>query len=90
MHNEGVNTAFVTVDDKGRILIPEEIQQAIGIQPGDRVLVQEEVGRVVVRRVSEADARRAIAQLRGITCGGPSMSDELIAERREDDRKAGW
>jgi len=39
---------MVTVDSKGRIVLPSEIREQIGLRPGNEVEVRAESGRVVV------------------------------------------
>ena len=39
---------MVTVDSKGRIVLPKEVRKRLGIDPGTEVEVHEEDGRAVV------------------------------------------
>lgn len=38
------------VDDRGRITIPKELRERLQIRPGDEVRIEEEEGRLLVRR----------------------------------------
>ena len=85
-----METTYSTVSSKGQLVIPAEMRQALGIEPGTRVAIRREGDELILRPVSEVVLRRLIKELCGMTAGGPSMTDRLIAERREEDQKAGW
>jgi AbrB family looped-hinge helix DNA binding protein len=78
--------ARVKVGQKGRIVIPAEIREAAGINVGDTVelrLDNCEI-RVSTRR---ARIRRAQERARRYIPKGVLLSEELMAERREEARK---
>ena len=85
-----METAFATVSSKGQLVIPAEMREALGIDPGTQVAIRREGDELILRPLTKAAARRLITELCGITAGGPSMTDALIAERREEDKNAGW
>lgn len=71
------------MSEGGRVVIPAEIRQALGIKEGDLVywdLVDGEA-RLSTRA---ARLRRAQALVRRHVPEGVSLSDELIAERRTE------
>ena len=73
--------ARIRVDEKGRVLIPASIRDALDVKLGDVVEVRiadEEL------RLSTLKSRieRAQQRLRRFIKAGRSLSDELIAERR--------
>jgi len=74
--------ARVQVGEKGRIVIPAEIREAMGIKPGDSVEMEfsNYELRVSTRR---ARIRRAQERVRHLAPPGTLVSDELSAERRE-------
>lgn len=74
--------ARVQVGEKGRIVIPAEIRQAMGIRVGDLVEMRFDNYelRVSTRR---ARIRRAQEWARKVIPPGISLADELSAERRE-------
>jgi AbrB family looped-hinge helix DNA binding protein len=74
--------ARVQVGEKGRIVIPAEIREAMGIRVGDSVELRFEDYelRVSTRR---ARIRRAQERIRRLIPPGVSLSEELSAERRE-------
>lgn len=74
--------ARVQVGEKGRIVIPVEIREALGIHVGDSVdlSVKDDELRISTRR---ARIRRAQEWARKVIPPGASLADELSAERRE-------
>jgi len=68
-------------------LIPENLKAA-GFQEDSALDVSFEDGRIVLRPAHPIQA------LQGILASGPSLTDELIEERRRDDersrQKSGW
>jgi AbrB family looped-hinge helix DNA binding protein len=74
--------ARVVVGEKGRIVIPAEIREALGIGEGDKVTLQVEDHEL---RVSTLRGRIRRAQERAAKYVEPGtlVSDELSAERRE-------
>jgi AbrB family looped-hinge helix DNA binding protein len=71
------------MSEGGRVVIPAEIRQALGIKEGDTVcweLVDGEA-RLSTRLTR---LRRAQAIVRGRIPQGVSLADELIAERRAE------
>jgi len=77
----GQQTAIIST--KGQLVIPADIREALGIGPGTKVVLTVEGGRIILQPVTV----RLVDELRGIFAGGPSMSDELHAERRAEDKK---
>ena len=74
--------ARVRIGEKGRVVIPASIREALGINVGDEVelrIAEDEL------RLSTLKGRIARAQqrLRRHIKPGRSLVDELIAERRE-------
>ncbi len=75
-------TARVQIGEKGRLVIPVEIRNELGIKPGDSVELRIEGYelRISTRR---ARIRRAQERVRKLVPPGVSLSEELSAERRE-------
>jgi AbrB family looped-hinge helix DNA binding protein len=78
--------ARVQVGEKGRIVIPAQIRESLGIRVGDFVEMRSDDYeiRVSTRR---ARIRRAQERARRYIPKGVLLSDELMAERREEARK---
>jgi AbrB family looped-hinge helix DNA binding protein len=85
---------FTTVSTKGQMVIPASIRESMGIEPGTRVAVRQEGARVILEPQTLAAKLRIIDELYGLTAGGPSMTDMLLEERRQDQirelEKEGW
>jgi AbrB family looped-hinge helix DNA binding protein len=69
----------------GRIVIPAEYRQALGLRTGDSVILRLEDGEVRIFTPRQA-IKRAQAIVRRYIPEGRSLSDELIAERRAEQR----
>jgi AbrB family looped-hinge helix DNA binding protein len=85
---------LTTVSSKGQLVIPAAIREALGIEPGTRVAIRQEGSRLILEPQTVASKLRLIEELRGLTAGGPSMTDELLADRRRERQtelaKDGW
>ena len=77
-----VQRTSVQVGEKGRVVIPAAIREALGIEAGDRVEmeVKDCELRISTRR---ARIRRAQERARQYVKPGTLVSEELSAERRE-------
>lgn len=82
---EQVAMHTLRVGPKGRVVIPQGIREALGIQEGDTILVRLEDGRAVLE-TWEAVERELFALVDQVA-GGRSLSAELIAERRAEARR---
>lgn len=78
MHTE----ARLRINENGRVVIPASFRKALGINPGDEVILrlEDDEIRLSTLRSSLARARRHV---RKYVKPGVSLVDELIAERRE-------
>jgi AbrB family looped-hinge helix DNA binding protein len=74
------------LNDNGRIVIPAEIRSKMGIKPGDSLFLTLE-GDVLKVESQLARIRRIQQSMRALIPGDRLLSDELIAERREEARR---
>lgn len=74
--------ARVRVSDKGRVIIPAPMREALGIKPGGVVDFQLGKGELRISTM-ESRLRRAQENVRKYIPAGVSLADELSAERRE-------
>lgn len=82
-----MSTATAKLGAGGRVVIPGEFRAALGLQPGDELIVVLEPDGL--RILSGASAvRRAQALIAAFVPPEVSLSEELIAERREEERRA--
>lgn len=65
----------------GRIVIPAQYRQALGLHVGDEVILRLEDGEVHIFTLSQA-LKKAQELVRRYIPEGRSLADELIAERR--------
>lgn len=70
----------------GRIVIPAEYRQALGLQVGDEVILCLEDGEVRIFTPEQA-IKHAQELVRRYIPEGRSLSDELIAERRMENEE---
>lgn len=91
---QNAEPVYVTVSSKGQLVIPAALRQELGIEPGTRIAVRRDGAELVLKPETLAAKLSTIRKLRGITAGGPSMCDELLAERRRERerelREEGW
>lgn len=74
-----------TVGRGGRINLPAQHRKALGLSEGDEVLVGVEDGAIRIQ-TREAAIDRVQQMLRDRLGEGRSLSEELIAERRDEAR----
>jgi len=75
------------IREGGRLVIPALYRKALGIKPGDEVLVTLEDGEIRVVSTRQA-VTRAQAILRRYIPKSRNLSEELIKERREEVARA--
>jgi AbrB family looped-hinge helix DNA binding protein len=89
MMKENVNSdlrARALMSANGRIVIPAALRQELGMAPGDTLLMQVEDGVLRIESYS-ARIRRIQQSLQQLISPDRTLSDELIAERREEARR---
>ena len=71
------------MSDGGRVVIPAEIRQSLGLKEGDTVLWELRGGEAVLT-TRLAQMREAQAMVRQYVAAGVSLVDELITDRRAE------
>lgn len=71
------------IGEGGRFVIPAELRKALGLNPGDEVVLVLEDDGLRLMTVDQA-VRRAKALVRAFVSEGVSLVDELLEERREE------
>jgi AbrB family looped-hinge helix DNA binding protein len=80
-------TMSLTLDAAGRVVLPVAVRKALGLKPGSRLTLEVD-GQVVKLTPAREAIRRAQAILAPYRPkDGRLMSDELVAERREEYRR---
>jgi AbrB family looped-hinge helix DNA binding protein len=74
------------VNANGRVVIPASYREALGIKPGDEVILRMEDGELRITTM-KLRLERAQRRVRQYVKPGVSLADELIAERREAARR---
>lgn len=74
------------IDSAGRVVIPAEMRAAMNVRPGDIVTARVIDGELVLLSPAAA-IRKAQRLVRRYIPEGTNLSDELIAERREEARR---
>ena len=67
----------------GRIVLPAVVRRALGLRPGDQLIVDVEGQEIRLVTVAEA-ARRAQELVRHYVDPGESLAESLVAERRRE------
>jgi AbrB family looped-hinge helix DNA binding protein len=67
----------------GRIVLPAVVRRALGLRPGDQLIVDVEGREIRLVTVAEA-ARRAQELVRRYVDPGESLAESLVAERRKE------
>ena len=75
------------IGEGGRLVIPAAYRKALGIKPGDEVVLALEEGEIRVLSTRHAIAR-AQSLVRRYVPKGRSLSEELVRERREEANRA--
>ena len=78
-----MNNIMTRLGDGGRVVIPAEFRKELGLAPGDRLMLVLEDGQVRLLTPQRA-IERSQAVVRQYVQKGRSLSDELLAERREE------
>jgi len=67
----------------GRLVIPAQYRKALGLKPGDDVVLVLQDGEIRLLTPQQA-VQRALALVRRYIPEGRSLSEELLQERREE------
>jgi bifunctional DNA-binding transcriptional regulator/antitoxin component of YhaV-PrlF toxin-antitoxin module len=79
-----VDTSVVlTLDDDGHLTLPLPVRAELGLVGGERLIARVHDGQLVIETLAAA-VKRAQDVLAPFLAGGPSVVDELIAERRAE------
>ena len=65
---------------KGQVVIPARIRRQIGLKPGQRVAVELDDGRIVLRPIPDD----LVERMTGCLKGGPNLLEDLIRDHQEE------
>ena len=74
----------VTVDERGRVMLPAEVREKLAIGDGDRVAVILEDDGTISLKTLEVALKDLQGSFKHLARPGKLASDELIAERRRE------
>ena len=74
------------LNENGRVVIPAAFRKALGIKPGDEVILRVDDGELRITTMKQR-IERAQRRDRQYVKPGVSLVDELIAERREEAKR---
>ncbi len=74
--------ARLRINENGRVVIPASFRKALGINPGDEIILRIEDDELRITTMKRR-IERAQQLVRKYVKPGVSLVDELIAERRE-------
>jgi AbrB family looped-hinge helix DNA binding protein len=74
--------ARLRINENGRVVIPAPFRKALGVKPGDEVILRFEDDELRITTMKRR-IERAQRHVRKYVKRGVSLVDELIAERRE-------
>jgi len=75
----------VTMDAKGRVVLPRSVREAAGLSAGNGLVASVEAdGTIRIEKVSARISRMQDRFAKYATPGGLLASDELITERRQE------
>ncbi len=74
--------SIVKTSSKGQIVIPKVVREKLGITPGKKVMLRVVGDHAEMTPVPDDPIKAA----KGILKGGPSLSKQLLAERKRDNK----
>lgn len=81
-----MNETKVKISGGGRVVIPVEYRKALGLEEGDELTLRLEQGELRMLTSKQA-IKNAQAMIRQYVPKNRSLTDELIAERRQEYEK---
>jgi antitoxin PrlF len=81
-----MSEARIRINENGRVVIPASVRTALGIQPGDELVMRVEEDEIRITTLKRR-IERAQNHVRKFAKPGASLVDELISMRREAARR---
>ena len=73
----------VSISANGRMVLPARLREQLHVEGGGLLIIREDEGRLVLESVDEA-VRRAQDLVRRYAPDAQGVTDELLAERRDE------
>jgi AbrB family looped-hinge helix DNA binding protein len=85
LQDMALNMKRVRLGPQGRLVVPADLREELGVQPGDDLVAWVEDGRLIVqtREQTEREIHDMVAHVK------VSLVDELIRERRREAAREG-
>jgi bifunctional DNA-binding transcriptional regulator/antitoxin component of YhaV-PrlF toxin-antitoxin module len=80
---EAEASIVLTLNDDGHLVLPPPVRAQLGLVGGERLVARVRDGQLVIETLAAA-VKRAQDVLAPFIAGGPSIVDELIAERHAE------
>jgi AbrB family looped-hinge helix DNA binding protein len=81
-----IESYVVVVGERGRVVLPAALRRRLSIRPGDRLILTVEPEGTCHLVSAREQAGRLLGMYQDLA-PGRSLTDELIAERREEARR---
>lgn len=81
-----MKTYELSMQENGRVILPSELRRALGLQKGDRVVIEAEGDRITLT-TAQLRRKRAQAIARRYARPGVSVVDEFLAEKQAEARQ---
>ena len=75
--------SIVKTSNRGQIVIPRDVRRQLNILPGKKILVKAEGDRVILLPLPDDP----VEHFCGIFQEGPSLTEELLSERRKERKR---
>lgn len=86
MEGAGMKQYVVPLQENGRMILPADLRQTLGVGKGDRIVLRAEGDRIELT-TARHERRRAQEIFRRYVPAGAQVVDEFIAERRAEARR---
>jgi len=84
--NNAILEVRATINESGRVVLPKQLREALGIAPGDELIFSSD-GETFSIETQKQRALRAQEYISKLIATDGSIVDELIADRRKESLK---
>lgn len=84
-----MNLTTVTVSDRGQISIPVDLRRALGLKKGEKLVLMEEKGRIILETASKVARKLALLQ-HGESFATMLASEKTLAKDWSSDEDERW
>jgi len=84
--SDNIASVDVSLGRQGRLVIPAQLRRSLGLEDGDRLVARQEANRLVIEKPEQIKQR--LKERFSQVPAERRLVDELIADRREESRRA--